>query len=511
MSITVIDSIMGSGKTNAIINMMNDAYTNYLGQSFVHPEIEPPRFIFVTPLLSEAERIAEACPELHFRLPKEIRTKYRHLQELISEGHNIATTHALFESITTDTLLSIREKGYVVIIDEAMECVRIFDGLTKHDHAMLVKRGIIFVDEQTGRLRWTDTDTDEYRGRLSDIKSLCDNGNLFMHRNKTILWTLPRDFFRMLSDAYVLTYMFEGQPMAAYLKAEGIDYRLLTIHEGEIKDWHLFSDELEHKIGLRRLINIHRGSSNTIGASSRKEQALSSSWYKRQHDEVFKRIRATVQNWFKKHAQTEARLNAWTTYKEYRPKLTGAGYAKGFIPCNAKATNDHRQRASLAFLCNIHYNPYIAGYFEDQGIALHGDLFALSEMLQWIWRSRIRDGLPINLLLPSERMRGLLDEWLDCASVADMIQRRETTKAPRFAATAPIDEQMTALPLTPEMAPEPILDALPSQVDDEPDSHIPIVSSPDGRWVSPTALLQELMSTLSSPHDPNRPVEAPCR
>ena len=40
-------------------------------------------------------------------------------------------------------------------------------------------------------------------------------------------------------------------------------------------------------------------------------------------------------------------------------------------------------------------------------------LFALQEMLQWIWRSAIRDGKPIDLYIPSERMRSLLVEWLD--------------------------------------------------------------------------------------------------
>ena len=41
------------------------------------------------------------------------------------------------------------------------------------------------------------------------------------------------------------------------------------------------------------------------------------------------------------------------------------------------------------------------------------DLFALSEMLQFIWRSAIREGKDIHLYIPSSRMRGLLETWLD--------------------------------------------------------------------------------------------------
>ena len=40
------------------------------------------------------------------------------------------------------------------------------------------------------------------------------------------------------------------------------------------------------------------------------------------------------------------------------------------------------------------------------------DLYALSEMLQWIWRSRIRNGQDINIYIVSKRMRRLLNQWL---------------------------------------------------------------------------------------------------
>ena len=40
------------------------------------------------------------------------------------------------------------------------------------------------------------------------------------------------------------------------------------------------------------------------------------------------------------------------------------------------------------------------------------DAYALSEMLQFIWRSAIRDGKEIWVYLPSVRMRSLLEEWI---------------------------------------------------------------------------------------------------
>ena len=50
------------------------------------------------------------------------------------------------------------------------------------------------------------------------------------------------------------------------------------------------------------------------------------------------------------------------------------------------------------------------------GIAVDGDGYALSEMLQFIWRSAIRDGKEIWVYIPSIRMRSLLKEWIEANS-----------------------------------------------------------------------------------------------
>ena len=48
-----------------------------------------------------------------------------------------------------------------------------------------------------------------------------------------------------------------------------------------------------------------------------------------------------------------------------------------------------------------------------KGFPVKEDVFALSEMVQWIWRSAIREGNPINIYVPSSRMRSLLQRWLN--------------------------------------------------------------------------------------------------
>lgn len=50
--IKVCDTIMGGGKTSAVISHIN-----------AHPE---KRFLYITPYLDEAARINKSCPSAHF-------------------------------------------------------------------------------------------------------------------------------------------------------------------------------------------------------------------------------------------------------------------------------------------------------------------------------------------------------------------------------------------------------------------------------------------------------------
>ena len=103
----------------------------------------------------------------------------------------------------------------------------------------------------------------------------------------------------------------------------------------------------------------------------------------------------------------------WTTYKEFKEKLKGKGYTKGFVSLNARATNDFSNKSVLAYTVNRFLNPDIKMFFSYHNIKVDEELFALSELIQWIWRSRIRNEEPIQVYIPSRRMRSLLQQYLD--------------------------------------------------------------------------------------------------
>jgi len=78
------------------------------------------------------------------------------------------------------------------------------------------------------------------------------------------------------------------------------------------------------------------------------------------------------------------------------------------------ATNNYDKKRNLAYLVSIHYNPIIRHWFEEHNSKINDDDLALSQMLQWVFRSAIRkkDGGNINLLIMSSRMRILFETWL---------------------------------------------------------------------------------------------------
>ena len=61
-------------------------------------------------------------------------------------------------------------------------------------------------------------------------------------------------------------------------------------------------------------------------------------------------------------------------------------------------------------------NPFKVSFWKAQGIVIDTDNWALNELIQFLWRSNLRvtdSKLSVNVYIPSERMRGLLEAWIN--------------------------------------------------------------------------------------------------
>lgn len=404
MSVYVIDEIMGTGKTSAMINMINDA---------------PPedKFLFITPYLTEGTRIQESCPNKHFELPDDhdgATTKLADIKRLLHEDKNIASTHALFSHFDEDVIDLVTSKGYTLIIDETLCLIDKPKKVTPSDLEIIREQCLSI--EEDGSVKWI---AEDYDGRFNDIRKGVDNGMYRCYGGKTILWVLPPTVLQSFKDVYVMTYLFEHSTHRAWFDIHNISYEHRYISGDSTDNYCIVKEpQQKKKVDIRKLVHVCQNQKmNSIGDD---RNALSVGWFKKNlKTQNIKKLSNNTYNFFRWVVGSKSKDNLWTTFIDYKDAVKGPGFSsvdapKGcFLYCSARAMNEHRSKTALAYLVNRFVDTNIYNWLNQRGVKLDNDGFALSEMVQWIWRSAIRDGKEIWIYIPSRRMRTLLIDWMD--------------------------------------------------------------------------------------------------
>lgn len=406
MPIKICDAIMGSGKSSAIIHHMN--------------QNSDKKFIYITPFLDETERIRNACPSLRFiepsnKLSEYGFSKYNHVIQLLKDQRNIASTHQMFRHFKPEILDLIRAGHYTLVVDEAVDVFKEFE-LKKDDLDIACKMG--WIKEDGGNA--ITEDTPEYQGdRFQDVFDLASNGS-FVITSKggdTYYWVMSQGFFEAFEDVYILTYLFPAQTLKYYFDMHRMAYHYIGIEHPDEHTYH-FSDDggyIPEYVGtLSEKIHIlDHAKMNRIGDH---KTALSVKWFQRHKlsdDTELDKIRRHLQNYFKNIcSDIPAECRMWSSFKDVVGSLRGKGYYNSNLAFNSRATNAYRHKRALAYCVNIFMKPEEKRYFQSHGVDVREDEAALSTMVQWIWRSAIRDGEEIWIYIPSRRMRNLLIEWM---------------------------------------------------------------------------------------------------
>lgn len=396
--ITICDAIMGSGKTSAAIRYMNE-----------HPEN---RYIYITPYKAEADRIQEACSELRFRRP--VHQVILYSAELIESGQNIASTHQAFRLYTPEIKELIRDKQYTLIIDESIDLMEELD-FSVGDLETCIRAGYVKVEGDEVILV-----DDSYNGEDPNYRKFfsilrCRNLLRYNEGAKVLYyWLLPMDLLNAFSDVIIMTYMFEGQELSGLLKMNGMEYEHigLSMDERGVKFSKEFEYVPEYTKELRNKIHVlDNERMNKVGDS---EYALSLNWFmKPENKSKVVELKNNLYNYFRNMNNTGADERMWGCYISTKSKLQGKGYTKGFVQFNARAENKYSNKNTLAYVLNVYMNVPRKNYLNNNGAEIDDDKYALSTMVQWIWRSAIRNGEEINIYIPSRRMRGLLIDWMD--------------------------------------------------------------------------------------------------
>lgn len=397
VKVHICDEIMGKGKSSAFINYMNN-----------NPD---KRFVYITPYLDEVSRVINGCKTRKFQrpIPRSEDGRLEDIHRLLEEGQNIASTHAMFKRYTEETVRLIQANGYTLVLDEAFSVVSDM-GLSVGDIAVLKGSDSIRVEGTS--VRWSRPEIDDMR--YQDVKDTADSNSLILYDGVFMFWQFPPDVFKAFDEAFVLTYMFDAQMQKYYFDIHGIKYDF--VYTDILDDEYAvvnYKNVADHQSRLKDLVHIvNNDNLNDVGD---KDFSLSSSWYERRKpsDQSIKDIKSNLINYYTNIVPSRSSLALWTVFEKRREWLKGKGYTSSFESCNMRATSKHRHRMYLAYCINVFMNPFYKKYFQSMGAEVDEDKYALSEMVQWIWRSAIRDGKEIWVYVPSKRMRTLLIGWLD--------------------------------------------------------------------------------------------------
>lgn len=399
--------IMGSGKTSAAINFINESNNNA-------------KFLFITPYLDEVERIKSSCPFKNFQEPHEMGTKLNGIKYLISNGRNIVSTHALFQRFDNEVIDMCRVNNYTLIMDEVTDVVEKYD-ISKEDFKILIEN-FADIDSATGLLSWRNPD-DDYCGKFSEEKRLCELNCLAFYSGSVMMWLFPIDAFNAFRNVYILTYMFNSQIQRYYYDYYNLPYSYIYVNGNSIDNYHFttnINEKQTNKYNYKKLIHILEDKKlNLIGD---REYDLSKSWYIRNKNNIaMKQLKNNLENFFRNKRKSKTKENLWTTFVDFRKLLSSKGYGRAFVSINMRASNKYRDRTSIAYPVNRYINTGVKNFFLQHNVKTDEDGFALSEMLQFIWRSAIRDGKEIWIYIPSIRMRTLLKNWIDINSKTENI------------------------------------------------------------------------------------------
>ena len=207
---------------------------------------------------------------------------------------------------------------------------------------------------------------------------------------------------------YLLTYMFDCQVQKYYFDMYNVKYKYWYI-----KDFHLTEEVQQYnERAIKNLIKIcYIEKLNSIGST---KGALSLAWFERnKNDRIIIQLKNNIYNFFRNVVNLPSNKVLWTTFKTSKEEMKGKGFAKSFVSLNIRATNQYSDRIAIAYAANRYLNPLIKNYFSNNGIKVNDNRYALSELIQFIFRSAVRNNKEILIYIPSKRMRKLLQEWID--------------------------------------------------------------------------------------------------
>lgn len=81
---------------------------------------------------------------------------------------------------------------------------------------------------------------------------------------------------------------------------------------------------------------------------------------------MIKKVKNNVFNYFNNIVKLLSDEVMWMIYLEYKNKIKGNGYIKGFVLCNVRVINDFKYKKYLVYIINRYVNIVLYNYFKEK-------------------------------------------------------------------------------------------------------------------------------------------------
>jgi hypothetical protein len=284
--------------------------------------------------------------------------------------------------------------------------------------------GPLITIDDNGFVKWNEKDYSE--GNFKQIRNLANSNNLMIYENTALYWLFPVSVFKAFDEVFIMTYMFDGQIQRYYYDLFSLEYEYFSVRK--VKGVYSLVDYIplykeDKRYLMEKIIPYYPSPNDKIDLNKIGEgrTAFSVSQLNKLVDNpsLIKLVKNNGFNYYFNKIGVPSDQVMWTTFKDFQPKICPKNLKKQFVEVNARATNDFANKSTCIYLANRFMNPMIKTFFTSKGVTVNEELFALSELLQWLFRSRIRKGETIYVYIPSERMRTLLLKYLNNHEILD--------------------------------------------------------------------------------------------
>ena len=428
-----LDAPPGSGKTTAIIKHVIETTQ----ERAIHDNNK--RFLIVTPYLDEVDDICTTTPCF-----QPVGTKTQEIKELIRQEKDICCTHALFLLFDRETLKLLKDspKEYELIIDEE---ISVMSPITSNIRVYssdkdLPKRIIIFAikdfnlacdanllqKSEDNLLKWNynhDYSKDKEKSLFDEIEKRTQLYDLFADDKSAVIQVMKRETCESFSSVTFCSYRMKESYLAYYCQLQDIKIKWLHLDNAQVITEGYF--EAKPK-GLNRIVVFTTDNPNNVNQRNYKllhDASYSKSWYQKNIDlktgwlsENAIALRNELRNWRNRVMPKGQRDNYyWTSYKGFEDCLADSHLSKKkWVPCNKKATDNYASCTAVGYLINRFPNVSLDHFLKRRGIKVNQKEIALSEFIQFLWRSNIRkkdSNEKIFAFVPSKQLYDSFLEW----------------------------------------------------------------------------------------------------